>query len=73
LKGRYGIPVSTEFEDEVNTMCNFSEAILEQGREEEREKIIRKMVSLGYPVEEITQIYERELVEKVLAERKEKE
>jgi hypothetical protein len=54
-------------------MCNFSEAILEQGREEEREKIIRKMVSLGYPVEEITQIYERELVEKVLAERKEKE
>jgi flagellar biosynthesis/type III secretory pathway protein FliH len=46
---------------------------IEQGREKEREKIIRKMVSLGYPVEEITQIYERKLVEKVLAERKEKE
>jgi hypothetical protein len=29
------------------------------------------MVSLGYPVEEITQIYERELVEKVLVEQKE--
>ena len=62
-------------------MCNFSEAILEQGIERGIEqgieqgnlRAIRKMVSLGYPVEEITQIYERKLVEKVLAERKEKE
>ncbi len=34
LKNRYGIGISTEFENEVRTMCNFSEAILERGIEQ---------------------------------------
>ncbi|SDX05252.1 conserved hypothetical protein (putative transposase or invertase) [Lachnospiraceae bacterium KHCPX20] len=38
LQENYGIPVSETFENEVKTMCNFSEVILEKGFEEGREK-----------------------------------
>ena len=72
LKYRYGIQVSTEFEKEVTTMCNFSEAILEQGIEQGIEqgdlRAIRKMLERGYALEEIAQIYEKELIERVLKE-----
>ena len=68
LKYRYGIQVSTEFEKEVTTMCNFSEAILEQGIEQGDLRAIRKMLERGYALEEIAQIYEKELIERALKE-----
>ena len=80
LKNRYGIGISTEFENEVRTMCNFSEAILErgieqgiergieQGRTAEKEQAIVNMLDLGLSKERIAEKYPIELIEKVMQE-----
>ena len=73
LQEKYGIPVSETFENEVKTMCNFSEVILEEGiekgRKEERIEAIRNMLKIGASKETIATLYPLELVEQIIREK----
>ena len=47
LESEYGIPMSIELEEEVNSMCNLSEAIEERGIEKGIEQGIERGVEQG--------------------------
>ncbi len=47
LSSEYGIPVTTEIEKEVNSMCNFGAGLIEQGFEEGIERGIEEGIEQG--------------------------
>ncbi|MBR6326906.1 MAG: hypothetical protein IKR61_08885 [Lachnospiraceae bacterium] len=60
LSGKYGIQMTTDTKERVNTMCNLSEVILEKGIEQGIEKkmleVIRNMIRHDYSDEQIMEV-----------------
>lgn len=53
LTKEYGMIMTTELEGRMQTMCNWSEAILERGMEKERLNAIERMIQAGATKEQI--------------------
>lgn len=53
LTEEFGMIMTTELEGRMQTMCNWSEAILERGMEKERLNAIERMIQAGFTKEQI--------------------
>ena len=47
LQSKYDIDVTSDMEEEMNTMCNLSEGIFEKGMEQKTIEVIRRLWQLG--------------------------
>lgn len=61
INEEYQIPIQNQIEGDVIAMCNLSEGIKEEGKEEAKTEIIRNMYKKGYSLEQIMDITEMNL------------
>lgn len=59
----YHIPVDDRIREDVNTMCNLSQGILEKGKAIGEAKFIFKMYEKGYTLEQIADVAEKSVEE----------
>ncbi len=56
LENEYGIKMTKEIEGRLESMCNLGEGIYEQGIEQTRVSIVKRMYDKGYSITDIAEI-----------------
>ena len=63
IGNEYEINIENNLRRDVSDMCNLSQGLVEEGREEERAEIIIKMYNKGFTVEEIAETIDKDVEE----------
>lgn len=58
METEYGIQIDDRIKEDVSTMCNLSQGILERGIAEGKAKFILNMHQKGYTIEQIAEVAE---------------
>lgn len=72
IEKEYNIPVETGIRKEVASMCNLSQGIREDAREDARAEVIVSMYKKGYTLEQIADVMEKDIEDiKAIIEKRE--
>ena len=63
IEKEYDIPIEDNIREDVSVMCNLSQGIVEETRDETRAEIIMNMFKKGYTMEQIADVTNKSVAE----------